>query len=201
MPLIYFAYLLQPILKRRDVMENKPTQALLIIDMINDFQFDYGPILAKRAEDISHKILSLKTKMKTKGCSIIYVNDHYELWQADFQRIANKCKNTLSKNIIHTIYPEDDEYFLIKPKHSAFYGTALNTLLYHLNIKSLLITGIAGNICVLFTANDAYMRGYTITIPPDCIASNNDEDNNFALKMMQNTLKASITKSEDIKFN
>jgi nicotinamidase-related amidase len=179
-------------------MINQSKQALLIIDMINDFQFDYGPVLAKRAGDISHKISSLKKKMKTIGCPIIYVNDHYELWQADFKKIADKCQNSLSENIIHTIYPEDDEYFLIKPKHSAFYGTALNTLLYNLKIKELIITGLAGNICVLFTANDAYMRGYDIIVPSDCIASNTEEDNMYAIKMMEKTLKATITNSEKI---
>lgn len=182
-------------------MKKTSNQALLIIDMINDFQFNYGPILAKQAEDISHNISSLKKRMKSTGSPTIYINDHYQLWQADFSKIAEKCTNQLSQKIIHKLYPEDDDFFLIKPKHSAFYGTALNTLLYSLDIKELIITGIAGNICVLFTANDAYMREYNLTIPADCIASNTVEDNNFALKMMENTLKASISKSTDIKIN
>lgn len=175
--------------------------ALLIIDMINDFQFDHGPILAEQAKHISKNILNLKTRVKSVGGHIIYINDHYQLWQADYNKIAEKCKNSLSQNIIQTIFPKDDDYFLIKPKHSAFYGTALNTLLYNLKVDNLIITGIAGNICVLFTANDAYMRGYTITVPPDCIASNAPEDNDFALKMMKNILKASIEKSEIIDLN
>jgi nicotinamidase-related amidase len=179
-------------------MEKQSKQALLIIDMINDFQFDYGPELAKQAAKMSNKISSLKQKMKALGNPIIYVNDHYELWQADFKKIAKTCKNPLNENIIDILYPNDDEYFLIKPKHSAFYGTALNTLLYNLKIKELIITGVAGNICVLFTANDAYMRGYEIIIPSDCIASNTEEDNEYALKMMEKTLKATITTSEKI---
>ncbi|WP_226671536.1 isochorismatase family cysteine hydrolase [Metabacillus litoralis] len=182
-------------------MHKASNQAILIIDMINDFQFNYGPILAKQAEEISHNISSLKKRAKHANYPIIYINDHYELWQADFKKIATKCKNNLSEDIIHRLYPEDDDFFLIKPKHSAFYGTALNTLLYSLNIKDLIITGLAGNICVLFTANDAYMREYNLTIPSDCIASNTVEDNNFALKMMENTLKASIVNSTEIKIN
>lgn len=179
-------------------MQQNNKQALLIIDMINDFNFTHGPILAEQAETISHNILSLKNKMKTDNCPIIYVNDHYNLWQANFEKIAQKCSNSLSEKIIHRLYPNDDDYFLIKPKHSAFYGTALNTLLYSLNITELVITGIAGNICVLFTANDAYMREYDITIPADCIASNNKNDNEFALKMMENTLKATIILTEKL---
>lgn len=90
------------------------------------------------------------------------------------------------------LQPMEDDYFLIKPKHSAFYGTALNTLLHHLSVKNLIITGIAGNICVLFTANDAYMREFNLMVPGDAIASVSEEDNLYALTMMKNVLKAKI---------
>ncbi|WP_273126835.1 isochorismatase family cysteine hydrolase [Metabacillus sp. HB246100] len=178
---------------------NRPV--LLIIDMINDFQFDYGPILAEQAKYISHKIYTLKRKIKNSGGSVIYINDHYQLWQADYQKIAKKCKNNLSEKIIQKLYPEDDDYFLIKPKHSAFYGTALNTLLFHLKCSELYITGVAGNICVLFTANDAYMREYQLFIPQDCIASNTSDDNKYALRMMENVLKANTQPSDQISFS
>lgn len=180
-------------------MEINQKHALLIIDMINDFQFKHGPILSKQAVTISHNIMKLKHKMKRNGHPIIYINDHYSLWQADFVKIAETCKNPLSEKIIDLIYPDKDDYFLLKPKHSAFYETALNTLLKTLDIRNLIITGIAGNICVLFTANDAYMRDYNLIIPSDCCASNNEEDNKYALVMMKNILKASIPKSENIK--
>lgn len=182
-------------------MKNPNEVALLIIDMINDFQFDHGPILAKYAKDISFKILSIKREMKRNGIPIIYVNDHFNLLKADLNKIADACKNPLSEGIIDTIFPEDDEYFLIKPHYSGFYDTDLHTLLSNLSIKKLIITGISGNICVLFTANDAYMRGYEIIIPSDCTASNLDEDNIYALKMMRNVLKATITVSGNIKLN
>lgn len=82
--------------------------------------------------------------------------------------------------------------------HSAFYETALHTLLTEQKVKRVIITGIAGNICVLFTANDAYMREYNITIPKDCIASNSDEDNQFALTIMKDVLFAEITDEKQI---
>ncbi|MDQ0233564.1 isochorismatase family cysteine hydrolase [Metabacillus malikii] len=179
-------------------MQKNYKYALLIIDMINDFQFQHGPILAKRSLDISESILCLKQKMKERGYPIIYVNDHYQLWQADFQKIAKKCKNSLSERIIHKMYPNHDDYFLIKPNYSAFFETSLNSLLLSLDIRTLIITGIAGNICVQFTANDAYMRGFDIIIPANCCASNSEEDNLYALQTMKNLLKADITRSENI---
>ncbi|WP_057915851.1 isochorismatase family cysteine hydrolase [Peribacillus muralis] len=171
--------------------------ALLIIDMINDFQFKHGDMLLEHTELIIDPILKLKKQMKEKGCPIIYINDHYDLWQADFDKIIERCKNDGNAPLIERIKPQQDEFFLIKPKHSAFYGTALNTLLTRLKVKTLIITGIAGNICVLFTANDAYMREYQLWIPEDCIASASKEDNNYALKMMDHVLKASIRRCGD----
>ncbi|MGD6819146.1 isochorismatase family cysteine hydrolase [Metabacillus sp. 84] len=172
--------------------------ALLIIDMINDFQFEYGSELAKKAAKITGPLAELKIKASESSIPVIYINDHYELWQANLEKITEKCRNHLSAPVIDAIAPKDEDYFLIKPKHSAFYGTALNTLLYQLKIDTLILTGLAGNICVLFTANDAYMRGYSLIVPPDTMASVNDDDEQYALRMMENVLKAHVQPSSRI---
>lgn len=166
--------------------------ALLIIDMINDFQFRHGKTLAQQSKRIAENILLIKQAAKSNGIPMIYVNDHYNLWRANIDSIVSHCLNEVSRDVIQSMEPEKDDYFLIKPKHSGFYGTALNTLLRQLDVNHLILTGIAGNICVLFTANDAYMREYELTIPYDCTASNNKEDNDYALRMMKNVLKATI---------
>ncbi|MBA9029365.1 MULTISPECIES: isochorismatase family cysteine hydrolase [Bacillaceae] len=167
-------------------------QALLIIDMINDFKFTHGDMLLKHTIPIIQPILTLKNICKENGYPIIYINDHYNLWQANYNKIIALCKNEKNTQIIEQIIPDEDDYFLIKPKHSAFYGTSLHTLLHHLKVDQLTITGIAGNICVLFTANDAYMREYPLWIPENCLASASPDDNQYALTMMKNVLKAQI---------
>ncbi|KZZ83207.1 isochorismatase family cysteine hydrolase [Bacillus sp. SJS] len=180
-------------------MSQNHKAALLIIDMINDFQFGYGPELAEKAAAIAKPLSQLKKLAVSRGIPVIYINDHYELWQANLEKIMKKCRNPLSAPVMEAIAPGDDDYFLIKPKHSAFYGTALNTLLYHLKVDTLILTGLAGNICVLFTANDAYMRGYSLIVPPDTMASVSEEDEQYALRMMENVLKAKVEPSDQIK--
>ncbi|SFD62592.1 Nicotinamidase-related amidase [Bacillus sp. 491mf] len=169
--------------------------ALLIIDMINDFHFSHGPILARKCKKITESILQLKQKMKNSGCPIIYVNDHYHLWRADITELITHCTNEYSQDIIKKIAPANDDYIFIKPHYSAFYETPLNSLLGHLKIENLILTGVAGNICILFTANDAHMRNYQLYVPEDCIASNCDQDNKHALRIMQTTLKANTSSS------
>lgn len=178
-----------------DTMRKEKKPALLIIDMINDFNFTHGEILSHKASTILDSILELKGYFYNNNWPIIYINDHYKVWKADLERIIQFCSNERSQSIIERIAPREEDYFLIKPKHSAFYGTALESLLQELEVSSLVLTGIAGNICVLFTANDAYMREYTLHVPKDCIASNNDEDNDYALIMMKEVLKARIEPS------
>ncbi|WP_108672525.1 isochorismatase family cysteine hydrolase [Peribacillus acanthi] len=178
----------------------KSQYALLIIDMINDFNFTHGDLLLENTHHIMEPLLLLKRKAKENSVPIIYVNDHYNLWQANYEKIIEKCSNEKNSHIIEKIAPNHDDFFLIKPKHSGFYGTALNTLLYHLGAKKLILTGIAGNICVLFTANDAYMREFSLLCPTDCIASADQNDNEYALRMMAHVLKANTSKSKDIIF-
>lgn len=172
-------------------MESSNT-ALLIIDMINAFNFEHGNILAEKALIIAEQIQQLKKQCKQENIPIIYINDHYNLWQAELNKVIDYCRNEKSELFIDKIKPDDTDYFLIKPRHSAFYGTALYTLLHQLHVKNLILTGIAGNICVLFTANDAYMREYPLLIPDNCIASVDDEDNKYALRMMKNVMNAKI---------
>jgi nicotinamidase-related amidase len=171
--------------------------ALLIIDVINNFEFEHGKILAEKTLHIVSPLKGLKDYFKKEQLPVIYVNDHYNLWQANLDKIILKCQNPLSEKILQELSPCEDDYFLIKPKHSAFYGTALHTLLNQLHVNTLVLTGIAGNICVLFTANDAYMREYQLIIPRDCMASVDDQDQTYALTMMENVLKAEIIISTD----
>ncbi|HLO12827.1 MAG TPA: isochorismatase family cysteine hydrolase [Pseudoneobacillus sp.] len=170
--------------------------ALVIIDIINDFNFEHGKILAEKTLNIVTPLIKIKKYFKKHLLPVIYVNDHYNLWQANLEKLIEHCQNPQNEIIFQTILPDEDDYFLIKPKHSAFYGTALNTLLHQLDVETLVLAGIAGNICVLFTANDAYMREYKLIIPSDCIASVDDHDQLYALTMMKNVLKAEIDTSD-----
>ncbi|KUP04112.1 isochorismatase [Bacillus coahuilensis m2-6] len=170
-------------------MKSSPkSYALLIIDCINSFQYKDGPLLQQRAKTIVSPILSLKEFAYEHKLPIIYVNDHYNLWKADLETIFEECKTPENKHFLEQLKPNDTDYFLIKPKHSAFYGTALHTLLHSKGIDTLIITGLVGNVCVLFSANDAFMRDFNVIVPSDSTVSLTDSDQEFALKMVNGTL-------------
>ncbi|WP_028784538.1 isochorismatase family cysteine hydrolase [Thalassobacillus devorans] len=164
--------------------------ALIYIDVINDFQFTHGKELLNQTYRILPAMKNLKVYARANGIPIIYINDHYASWRADLQQIFQHCLNDDNQKLLEAIRPEEGDYFLIKPKHSGFYQSSLQSLLYELGVKRLILSGIAGNICVLF---DAYMREYELWVPENAIASNDPNDNQYALTMMENVLKADVS--------
>jgi nicotinamidase-related amidase len=171
--------------------------ALLLIDVINDMEFEGAEGLVEAAVPMARRVAELKRKAKALGIPAIYVNDNFGRWQSDFRRVVDHCLNdgVRGEEVARILEPEDDDYFVLKPKHSAFYATTLDTLLTYLGARSVILTGIAGNICILFSANDAYMRDLDVIVPSDCVASNSEEENRHALEQMRDVLKADITPS------
>lgn len=164
--------------------------AVVLIDFINDFQFDRGERLLQHTKEILPNVERLKSFAKENKLPVIYINDHYRLWQTDFRAIIAHCKNDRNEDVIETVKPVDDDYFFIKPKHSAFFQTPLHSLLTQLKKTHLIMAGIAGDICVLFSAKDAYMYNYTLHVPENCMASNEHQGNEYALYLMRTVMDA-----------
>src|ERR671931_1659786 len=171
--------------KNPDLHGNAPDEAptvLLLIDVINDFEFDGGEALLAQALPMAERLAALKRRLRAAGVPAIYVNDNFGRWRSDFRALlAHCCRDGVrGQPVVERLLPEADDYFVLKPKHSGFFSTTLDVLLDYLKARTLILTGVAGNICVLFTANDAYMRDFHLYVPADCVASNRAEDNAHA---------------------
>jgi nicotinamidase-related amidase len=175
--------------------------ALLLIDVINDLEFEGGEALLPSALKMAAALAALKRRAKEQGIPVIYANDNFGRWRSDFPKLVEHCsrEEARGREIVIQLNPEDDDYFVLKPKHSAFFQTNLEILLEYLGASTVILTGMAADICVLFSANDAYMRDFQIYIPSDCVASESDERTRSALLLMQRVLKADISASTDLK--
>jgi nicotinamidase-related amidase len=182
---------------------NNSSVALLLIDVINDLDFDQADELLVQALPMAKKIAALKREATQRQIPTVYVNDNFGQWKSDFQHTVEHCcaGNSRGREISEALRPEASDYFVLKPKHSGFYATTLDVLLEYLKVDTLIITGIAANICVLFTANDAYMRDYRLFVPADCVASNSAEETEYSLRQMKNILKADIRPSATIELS
>jgi len=176
--------------------------ALLLIDVINDLAFEGSAPLVARAEAMAGALARLKQRATHAGVPVIYINDNFGRWRSDFRRTVAHCTASSSPGhrVSARLRPTGRDYFVLKPKHSGFFDTTLDTLLEALRIRRVVVAGIAGNICVLFTANDAYMRGYRIFAPADCSVSNTVADNEHAFRQIETVLKGNVAASTRLRF-
>jgi nicotinamidase-related amidase len=181
---------------------DKSKTALLIIDMISDFDFEDGEKLFPLALAAAEKLARLKKRAKKAGVPIVYVNDNFGKWQSDFRKLLEHCgrRDARGRRIVDLLAPDEEDYFVLKPKHSGFYSTTLDVLLEYLGAETLVLTGVATDICILFTANDAYMRDFNLFVPRDCVAANEVETNEKTLVYLENILKADTRAAEEIDF-
>ena len=161
--------------------------ALLLIDVMNGFDFEGSEGLVEGARRAAPRILALRDRAHADGVPVIYVNDNFGQWRSDFRATVAACSDPHKPghDVTRLLAPTERDYFVLKPRHSAFYCTALEVLLARVKARTLVITGFATNICVLFTANDAHMRGYEVVVPADCTASNSEALTRYALEQMR----------------
>ena len=161
--------------------------ALLIVDFVSDFDFEDGELLFRRSREAVKNVSILKKKIKRINAPVIYVNDELGNGRTALEDDLSKLEGRSAKaaEIMSSIRPEDDDHWIVKPQRSGFYGTPLGNLLLSLGVSSVIVAGVTTDICVLFTAHDAYMRGYAVSVPSDCRAALEDSHHKDALRFLE----------------
>jgi nicotinamidase-related amidase len=183
--------------RNQDLHGNAPDDspvALLLVDVINPLDFPEADQLLRYALPAAERLAALKRRARDAAVPVIYANDNFGRWRSDLSAVVERCLEPGCKGrpLCELLRPGPEDYFVLKPKHSAFYSTSLDILLRYLRVRTLVLGGFAGNICVLFTANDAYLRDLNLVVPSDGVASNTREDNEMALDQMRKILKCEV---------
>jgi nicotinamidase-related amidase len=181
--------------------ERRCRAVLLLIDVINRFDFDGGEALLRAARPVARRIATLKARAVRAGMPVVYVNDNFGRWRSDFRATVEHClrDDAPGREIVQRLAPTARDYFVLKPSNSAFYASVLETLLRHFDAETLLLTGVATDNCVLFTAHDAYLRGFNLLVPRDCVAAETSARNSRALQIVSRTMKADVRPSDRLR--
>lgn len=179
-----------PAKKRRP----RAASALLILDMISRFDFPGGERLIEPTHRAAKAIAVLKRRACRAGWPVIYVNDTGGVWESDQRAFIRRCSQPRARGrrIVELIAPTEQDYFIFKPRHSAFFDTPLNFLLQSLGVERLVVTGTTAHQCVLFTAMDAHVRGYRLAVPRHCIAAPKPSQRRHALAILMDAVNAEI---------
>ncbi|SER54227.1 Nicotinamidase-related amidase [Faunimonas pinastri] len=173
--------------------------ALLIVDMINDLDFGGGKSMRPAVQKAAEAIAKLRAEADKAHVPVVYVNDNYGQWHSQQSKIVEYCmrEGSHGRDIIRTIAPREDDYFIIKPQFSGFYSTNLPVLLPQIGVSRLILTGIAADICILFTAADAHMREYDLWVPRDAVASQDGQRTEWALEIMKTSMDAETRPTDE----
>ena len=192
-----------PPARNHDLHGNVPDEsdvAVLLIDVINDLEFEGGERLLPPALVAADRLAALARRARRAAVPVIYANDNFGRWRSDFSKLLARVleKDVRGRPIAERLRPEPTDYVVLKPKHSAFFSTTLDLLLRYLKTRTLVIGGFTADRCVLFTASDAYLRDFHLVVPADCVASIDPGHTRQALDHMRRVLKADITPSPEL---
>lgn len=179
-----------------------PRTALLIVDVTNDLEFPGGEKVLPWAQKMVDRLSPVLGRARQQGVPVVYVKDNLGHWRSNFGDVVRHCtrEGARGREVVQRPLPASEDYFILKPKHSAFFATSLVPLLEFLKVERLILAGIATNICVFFTAHDAHVHEYDITILSDCCAAESDEDHNVALDQLQRFLGVRVCRGDELDF-
>ena len=192
--------------KNQDLHGNVPDESpvvVIAIDVINDLEFPGGETIEQPALEMARNLKQLLERARDAGVPVIYANDNFGKWRSDFRALLDHCldDNVRGRRVAELLRPGADDYFILKPKHSAFFATTLDTLLAYLKARTLILAGIATDSCVLATATDADMRDLVVVVAEDCVAAITLERHERALAHLRETLDVRTLKGADIDFD
>jgi nicotinamidase-related amidase len=179
---------------------DKGEVALLIVDVLNALDFEGSSSFVPKALEAGRRIAALKRRASALGIPVVYVNDNSGRWRSDLTRLLADCtrSDAPGRELATLLAPTPEDYVVLKPKHSGFYSTTLDTLLTYLRARRLVVTGLTIERCVLFTANDAFLRDYELYVPSDCTAAIEEPDHQAALRILKRVLCANTTPSTEL---
>jgi nicotinamidase-related amidase len=197
-----FANSIRKVMRSRKHAQTRPSPvpvALLIIDVLTTFRFPDGDAILQGALKIRNALVKLKARARSAAIPVLYVNDNFGDWRSEKEVLIGRCLEAKGGQFVRPLLPDSEDYFVLKPMHSAFYMTPLEVLLEHLQVETLILTGLTSNSCITVTAHDANMRGFNIFIPPDCSCARNAEEHLQALSQLKAMAGADLTRSTSLR--
>jgi nicotinamidase-related amidase len=173
-------------------------EALLVIDMLNDFVLPGAPLEVPDTRTVIKSIRQEINNARLTGRPVIYVCDAHAFDDREFARFgwpAHAVRGTKGAEVVDELAPRPGDVVVHKSTYSGFYNTGLDDVLIKLGVDSLRLTGCVTHICIMFTASDAVLRNYGVTVVEDGVAGIAREDHEAALRIMKNVMGVKIVKT------
>jgi nicotinamidase-related amidase len=177
-----------------------PPTALIVVDMVQTYEFEDAEPLIESVERVVEPLRALIDRAHAEAELVVYVNDNFGQWLSERERLVQEALDGEYGRLVDTIRPSDDALFIVKARHSIFYGTPLEHLLKTRGIERIVLTGQVTEQCILYSALDAHVRGLPTVIARDCVAHIHPDLADAALRMMERNMDATVMDGADVEF-
>jgi nicotinamidase-related amidase len=175
--------------------------AVIVVDMLNSYEHDDAEELTQNVEKIVEPVSALIARAGHEGVELIYVNDNYGDWNSSQEELAERALNGARPDLVESLLPPDGADFVVKARHTIFYMTPLEYLLGQKEIGHLVLAGQVTEQCILYSALDAYVRHFEVSVPRDGVAHIHENLAGASLQMMERNMSAEITSCADVKLS
>ena len=175
------------------------TSALIVVDMLNAYEHEDADELIQSVETVVEPIRELIARADKEGVEIVYVNDNYGDWRVSREDLVKQAMNGARPDLVEPLVPPDGADFIVKARHTIFYMTPLEYLLGQKEVGHLVLTGQVTEQCILYSALDAFVRHFEVSVPRDGVAHIHENLAGAALEMMERNMGAEITSCADVK--
>ena len=172
---------------------------MLVVDMISRWDFPDARQLLRQAQSIAPALSRLVARCRRAGVPVLYCNDNRGNWRSDFRQAIEEARSSEGAEIARLLLPGPEDYFVLKPRHSAFYGTPLHLLLDHLRAHRLIVGGVTSDQCVLGTVLDAHIRQFDAVVPQDTSATLDSARHGRVLQHLQEVLRVATPLSAQLR--
>ena len=172
--------------------------AVIVIDMLNRYEHEDAEPLVESVRKMVPHLSSLIADARERHLPVVYVNDNYQDWTAGRRELVANALEGRAPELVEPIVPPDDAPFVVKARHSIFYGTQLEYMLRHLGIERLVLTGQVTEQCVLYSALDGYVRHFEVVVAPDALAHIDADLARAALRMMESNMRAHVIQADTV---
>ncbi|GAA3920558.1 cysteine hydrolase [Streptomyces gulbargensis] len=174
--------------------------ALVVIDMLNTYEHEDADLLVPSVKEAMPAITDLLRRAREADAPVVYANDNFGQWRSHHGEILDMALAGRHPELVDPVRPDEDDLFVVKARHSAFYETPLGYLLHSLDVTDLVLTGQVTEQCVLYSALDAHIRHLRVTVPRDAVAHIHEDLADAALRMIERNMNGRIADAADITF-
>jgi nicotinamidase-related amidase len=172
--------------------------ALLVIDMLNPYEHEDAEPLKQSVRECLPALQALIERTRDSELLTVYVNDNHGDWSAARQELSERALDGAAPELVEPILPAPDLPFVVKARHSVFYETQLEYLLRQEEVERLFLTGQVTEQCILYSALDAYVRHFSVSVVTDAVAHIDPDLAQAALRMMETNLRAELVTADSV---